>query len=146
MAWGDRDLRGIFQAAALAAAALVALAGGAVAKEQILKCELKRHGAYQGTPTQVVIAYQKGEGRMVVYDSMMAYFKRDPVLGTVGRDTDKTLVIRWKLSNVKADSGYIYDVRYSLSWDKPSGRAKISGRLSVSDDSYTGTGTCAFKK
>lgn len=132
----------------VSAAALVAMgpAGQASAAEQILKCDLKRHGAVQGTPTELVVVYEKGNDRMVVYDNMMAAYEIEPRLGKVGRDTEKTFVIRWLLDDVKDDIGQVFDIRFTLNWNKLNGKASITGKISFADDHYIGTGKCAFKK
>ncbi|MDU8928938.1 hypothetical protein RXV86_16210 [Alisedimentitalea sp. MJ-SS2] len=125
-------------------------AGGApdaaTAKDRILRCELRQDGYYGGTPPEVHIAYKPGESRMVVYDSFLHFLEAGPVWGRVDRDNDRRFIIRWKVDDMKTDSGHTMDWRMKLSWDKKTGRATITGKAAVSDDDNNGSGKCFFKK
>ena len=123
-----------------------AFPGVAIAKERVLKCELRQDGAYRATPPEVVVGYMPGQSKMVVYDSILAYYERDPVLGTVSRDDAKTFVLRWRLTDLKTSSGETMDWRFTLAWDKKTGRANIRGGAAVNDDDNNGSGKCFFKK
>ncbi|MDU8926876.1 hypothetical protein RXV86_05730 [Alisedimentitalea sp. MJ-SS2] len=123
------------------------LAGAAMAKDPVLFCEFKQLGNFTGTPNEVAIAYRKGASKMAVYDSFMKSLDRDAILGDVVRDTDRTLVFKWVVKKVPTTSGSVLaNVRYRISWDKPSRRAKIVGQPSGIPDSYNGLGRCDFRK
>ena len=139
-------LRSIYKIALSGCLAVLAATGPSHAKDRLIKCDLKRLGTRPGTPSEVAISYVNGAERMVVYDIIMAGLDMQPMLGKVGRDTDKTLVLRWTLEDVKDSIGNVFDVRYSLNWSKNTGQANITGRISFADDHYVGTGKCYFKK
>lgn len=123
-----------------------AFADAAMAKNPILKCDLRRDGSFQGTPTELIVSYEQGAAEMVVYDNMMKFYEIDPRLGKVGRDTNKTLILKWKLSNVRFDNGSRRDILFSFNWDKTTGRAKIRGQPGGVPNHFYGSGKCAFEK
>ena len=84
-----------------------------------------------------------GDGSVKVVDAVTLHFNKEPLLGTIVRENDKRLVIKWTIDNAKADSGKTFNnFQYRASISKASGGIELTLQPGHYDSGLRSPGSC----
>lgn len=106
-------------------------------------CDMSDADNGRGWVSPKIAIVLPGDGSVTVIDALTLAFFDDPIEGTILRDDDKRLIVKWTLRNVRADSGRsfaYFDYRASLA--KQSGRIELTAAPRAFDTGLRSTGSC----
>ncbi|MBM1558315.1 hypothetical protein JQV19_12880 [Sulfitobacter mediterraneus] len=124
--------------------AMVSLATNVAAAPAFLyDCDL--HGTDQAhgwiTPKMAFVVEKQGEVKVV--DGVVLHFNNAPLETKVLRNDGKRMILRWVVTNAKADSGRTFNnFRYRASISKSSGKVEVTAIPAHFDTGVRATGVC----
>lgn len=96
-----------------------------------------------GTPERVIVQIDANTGVARVNDPIIQNYVGHPVEAQLRANTASRLTLRWELPSVKdARGNWIPGVVYTLTSDKSTGAARISGRPNGNYKEVSSTGSC----
>ncbi|UWR10107.1 hypothetical protein [Sulfitobacter mediterraneus] len=124
--------------------AMVSLATNVAAAPAFLyDCDLQGTDQAHGwiTPKMAFVVEEQGEVKVV--DGVVLHFNKAPLATKVLRNDDKRMILRWVVTNAKADSGRTFNnFRYRASISKSSGKVEVTAIPAHFDTGVRATGVC----
>ena len=133
--------KSLHRASAIALA--LCIARGALAAGFMYDCDIDPSARSHGWVSPKIAIVLPGDASVSVVDALTLTFLDAPVPGRILSESDRRLVVKWTLDDVKADSGRSFahfDYRASIS--KPSGRIDLMARPRTFETELHSVGNC----
>ncbi|MBM1631561.1 hypothetical protein [Sulfitobacter mediterraneus] len=93
------------------------------------------------TPKMAFVVEEQGDVKVV--DGVVLHFNNAPLETKVLRNDGKRMILRWVVTNAKADSGRTFNnFRYRASLSKSSGKVEVTAIPAHYDTGVRATGVC----
>ncbi|MDF3413321.1 hypothetical protein HKX54_02535 [Sulfitobacter sp. M57] len=109
----------------------------------LYECDMHDIERARGWVSPKIAIILPATGGVTIVDALTMTFASEPVQGTVLRDNDRRLIVKWTLRNVRADSGRSFaNFDYRVSIAKSSGQMELTAGPRTFDAGLRGVGTC----
>lgn len=132
-------MKKLFLSIALALTAQAAQA----APGYMYECDMKYVKQGKGWISPKVVLVLPGDGSVKVVDAVTLHFYKEPLLGTIVRENNKRLVVKWTISEAKTDSAESYtNFDYRASISKRNGAMELTAIPRNFEGGLRSPGTC----
>lgn len=121
-------------------------AGPALAAGILYDCDIteKRDGLFWISDKIGIVITAAGE--VVVSDQVILSFNEAPIKATVTRNTDRKMIIRWKVKDaVDSENQRVGIFDYNAVLDKATNRIKVYANPEGYPNRFNGSGTCSTR-
>lgn len=125
---------------------LVLIAAGSTvsaAPGYLYDCDMRDVKQGKGWVSPKIALVLPGDGTVQVVDAVTLHFNEGPLEGTIVRENDKRLIVKWSIENAKADNGTSFsNFDYRASISKTSGAIELTAIPRQFDLGLRSPGTC----
>lgn len=106
-------------------------------------CDLQGTDQAHGWITPKLAFVVEKQGEVKVVDGVVLHFNKAPLAAKVLRNDGKRMILKWVVTNAKADSGRTFNnFRYRASISKSSGKVEVTAIPAHFDTGVRATGVC----
>lgn len=106
-------------------------------------CDMSHVKQGKGWVSPKIAFVLPGDGTVKIADSVTLHFNKGPLPGTIVRENNKRLVIKWTIDNARADNGMTYNnLQYRASISKSSGQIELTMQPRHYDAGLRSPGSC----
>ena len=116
-------MKKVLLSALLAATASIAQAAPGL----LYDCDMRNVKQGKGWVSPKIALVLPGDGTVQVIDAVTLHFNDGPLEGTIVRENDRRLVVKWSIENAKADNGKSFsNFDYRASISKTNGNIELT--------------------